>query len=197
MPALQTFSSDHFTVLPANTTLAGYPVGTWRSTTSHGSGRYWFEINSPSTMPLIQQLVGLANSNAPTQTATYQIGSTVNSVGLGAPFLGTGGLYINATKLVSLTSFTPQKFVDIAVNLNTMHLWFLTNPSGPTWNFDHNANPTIDQGGWDISGLNPGPYYIAVSELVRETTSYPPLTIVTNDNISAQQGIRPMCYSPW
>src|SRR6516164_5957904 len=125
MPALQTFSSDNFTVMPHNTTLPGYPIGTWRSTTYHGSGRYWFEINSPSPIPLVQQLVGLVNASAPISVVTYQIGGAgSDSVGLGAPFLATGGLWLNAT-VHAFPPFTMRKFVNIAVNFDIMKIWIL------------------------------------------------------------------------
>ena len=148
-------------------------------------------------IPLIWQLVGLVNGSAPTNSNTYQLGGPgSDSVGVGGPFLGGQGLWLNGSG--SHTGFPSgiPPYIDVCWNITLQLVWFLT-ATPNTWNFDATANPNTNAGGWSFAGLNAGPYYAAMSEIVRTGTTYPSILLVTNGNIGSAIGTPPMCYVPW
>jgi hypothetical protein len=197
--ALRSFSAGNTQVNAANSTIIGYPSLVVRSSATHSTGRYWVEwraADGTTNLQLIWQLVGLMNGTPSTTGASYQLGSSgSDSFGLGSPFLGSSGLWLNGSGTHSFSTYSPRPYVDVCVNLTLKKTWLLT--AVGVWNFDATADPNTNTGGWDISAMNAGPYYAAMSEIVRTSTTYPSIILVTNGNIGDALGARPMCYVPW
>jgi hypothetical protein len=199
----QTFSMDAFTVYPGQNFNYIYPTTTWKTTTSHNSGRYWIEFQAPSGqyLTLVQQQAGIVNSSFPTTDGSlqHQLGdSGGKSAGLGAMWLTYHKLWINGSGTHQFEAwYSIRQYINICWNFDSKLVWILTRDSPVTWNASATADPNASIGGWDFSSADSGPYYAAMSEIVRGGQTYPSILVVTNDNIGSAIGTRPECYVPW
>lgn len=158
------------TLDPANTaagvTLSGGNlILTWtsangasRSTTSHSTGKYYFEVTFGASMNAGFSEVGICNASA--SMSGGQLGSQANAASCG---FGDSLIYRNGSGIgVSGTVIAAGNVVRIAVDVGAKLMWFAVNSGG--WSGSGGAgtgDPATATGGGDISGVV-GDLYVAV-----------------------------------
>ncbi len=203
---LQTYSDGNFVVTPPNVQTGGFPSTVWRSTSSNSTGKWYFEIQAfgagSGIITFGSQLIGLMNASYPVNGNINQLGSTLDSVGLGGFFVNTQGVWIGNTQYNHWPELYPtlRSWIGIAVDLDNRLIWLETSlVPGTSWNFSPTANPASGIGGWSIALLNSGPYFIGMSMVVYGLVAYPSFRIITGDNIATYPflGPQPSGYGTW
>jgi hypothetical protein len=126
-------------------TLNSSSIGVVRGSTSHTSGKYYFEatVGTASSTPFWQ--IGLATATK-SLTPTY-LGDDTNGLG----FSASGADYYNAGNQSSWVSAAPGDVICLAVDFTNAKVWARLN--GGNWLNDviGNQNPATNTGG--ITGL--------------------------------------------
>lgn len=125
-----------------------------RSTTSNSSGKWYFEITATNISASTFR-VGFANA---TQSLTALFGASANS---GAYIANNGNFDINASVIGSSASWTTGAVLRIAVDFTNKLVWLAV--GGGNWNNSGTANPATGTGGFSLSTLSAGPYFIGFS----------------------------------
>ena len=140
----------------------GASIGASLSTTNSSAApaQSYFEITLGSGISSANTLVGIGNASV---SLTNFPGVDLNSVGWQ---WNTGNIFINNTH--SNTNFVTGVANDViafAVDFTNNKLWVKNVTHSGGWNNDviANQNPATNTGGYDISGLSGGPYFIMAS----------------------------------
>lgn len=128
-----------------------------RATTSHSTGKYYFEVTLVTMFDAFVQ-VGIGNAS---QVLTQKVGGTgLNSVGAMATDRGT---YLNNTFSATWAAAgaVAGDIVGVAVDFGNSNIWFrkINGGTPQNWNNSGSADPATNTGGFSISTLNAGPYF--------------------------------------
>jgi len=110
-------------------------------------------------------------------------------------------VYIGATVLSGSTAINVLPASDngswygIVFDLNRLLLWVTRD--GVNWNSGGTADPVCGIGGYDISALSAGSYFLASSEVLSTRSPQPSITLITNSNSGAARGTLPTCVAWW
>lgn len=126
-----------------------------RSTTSHSTGKFYFEITLAAITTQAQFGYGFANA---TELLNGNfLGKTLNSIGA----LADGRVFLNNVNTTSVTPASSTNVVSIAIDFGGQLIWWRVNNS--SWNNNGSANPATGAGGVSFSTMNAGPYFAAVT----------------------------------
>lgn len=123
-----------------------------RGTTSNSSGKWYFEFTATNVVGNTYR-TGLANSGANLTTA---LGGNSNGVGYQS---NTGAVNIGGLSVGTAAIYTTGNTIGVAVDFTGKLIWFAIN--GGNWNNSALANPATGTGGFSLSSLSSGPYFIA------------------------------------
>lgn len=141
--------------------LGGASVGASLSTTSKSSGLVYFEVQIGMILNSGNTNVGIGNASA---TLTSFVGASGNnSIGWEA---NNGSIYLNGGHSNPNTVVAAAgDVVAFAFDFTHSKFWVKDLTSGGGWNNDviGNQNPATNTGGYSMTGLNAGPYFIMVS----------------------------------
>ena len=130
--------------------------GIARSVASHSTGKYYAELtmNSGSGGDLNPGAVNNAAGLA------LFIGDTADKNSVGG-FGDSGVIYYNGGSIGTAAAWTAGNVVSIAVDFGGSLIWYRTDAGN--WNNSGAANPATGAGGFSFSGINAGPYYLAIA----------------------------------
>ncbi|WP_321948164.1 SPRY domain-containing protein [Burkholderia cenocepacia] len=121
----------------------GGTQGVVLGTTGYGNGRHYFEVKFSSGSSSGNAAIGIAPSNEPLGA---QIGYN-DSTGAIAVFQTSGNVYINGSKVGSVSGFSNANDVlCVAVDSVSKLIWFRSN--GGNWNGSATADPVAGTGGF-------------------------------------------------
>jgi hypothetical protein len=123
-----------------------------RATSSHSSGKYYFEVTVTSEAN--NTVIGLANANYVTTNGL--IYNSLDSVG----YREDGLVQTNNGPLTTVQTWGDNT-ISVAVDLGTQLLWLRVDNGN--WNNSGTASPATGTGGISISSLNAGPFFPAVA----------------------------------
>jgi hypothetical protein len=138
---------------------AGFSYGAIKTVGGASSGKKYFEVTITTQPAPSFNLIGIGNASfgAP-------LGNDANGAGLDT----SGSLHINGLQVgaVISTGWFPNDVLGIAIDLTAKKFWvrYLSMSTG-TWNNSATADPATGVGGFDISTLAAGPYFIAYSTI--------------------------------
>jgi hypothetical protein len=133
-----------------------------RSTTSHASGKYYFEVTWSSATGGVDAGCGIATSAA--------VLASMGSTGLGvAVMYQSGTIYVNGSN-TGIAIATPTLPVCIAVDLANSRIWFRV--GGGNWNNSGSADPATNVGGINIAALFPSNAAYAAVTTQNSTNTY-------------------------
>jgi len=170
--------------------MTGAASGASLSTTSKSSGLVYFEVQIGMILNSGNTNVGLGNASA---TLTSFVGASgSNSIGWEA---NNGSIYLNGGH--SNTDFVTASVADViafAVDFGHSKFWVKNLTTGGGWNNNviGSQNPASNVGGYSMTGLNAGPYFIMVSA-GNSAGEY----VILNAGGSAFVGTMPSGYSAW
>ena len=164
-----------------------------RSTTSHSTGKYYFEVEVMNGSGLGGS-TGVGFGNASALTTTFLGGSNNNGVGV---FLGNAFFNNASTQIYANAGSQPQySWLAFCVDLTNSLMWTrnITADAGtPNWN-NTSANPAGGTGGFSFSTINAGPYYIWCDYETFDTSFY---MENLNSGYANYQGTVPSGFSTW
>lgn len=160
---------------------------TVRSTTSHSTGKYYFEFTSSDVITDTTNGIGLANGS---QSLSGAIGDATTN-GVGCFFAGNGVLY-NNTNLGSCTTFVGSSIGNVAVDIGAGLYWARSNKLA-NWNNNGAANPSSGSGGWPFTIT--GPLFIALT--LKPSGGPATITITLNVGATAYDGTPSLGFGNW
>jgi hypothetical protein len=126
-------------------------TGGVRGTTSNSSGKWYFECTA-TLVKGTSYRIGIVNSSWPETSGLG--GSTAG----GAQEATNGHFLIGGTTIGTAAGYTTGNVVGVAIDFTNKLIWYATN--GGNWNNSGTANPTTGAGGFSLSTLAAGPYFI-------------------------------------
>jgi SPRY domain len=126
-----------------------------RTTTSHSTGKYYFEVTVVLAVGSVTQGIGVINSTESVTNNALGFSGT-NSIGY---FTSNGAYYLNSVHTGNFASATTGDVVGVAVDLTNNNIWWRTNAGN--WNNSGTANPATNTGGQSISTLT-GPLFAGI-----------------------------------
>lgn len=161
-----------------------------RSTSSHSSGKWYFEATYVEFTSSIV-LAGLANS---AQTLSDNLGSGTDSIGVINNGGSTGTLVNNTGSNTCTGNISEGDVIAFAVDLDANLLWIRNVTDGGAYNniISGSANPSTGVGGRSLpAGLNSGDVFVGVSVRAQNTQ------ITVNLGGSPFAGTVPSGFSAW
>lgn len=141
---------------------SGTGWGAVRSTTSHAvsTGLWYFEYQYGFTLSSGNTMIAIAN--AACSLIGPGMGNDLNSVGYE---WDNGAFWFNGTKPLTIQTSAVFQFGAVCVDLTNKKIWVKNLSTGSGWNNDviGNQNPATNTGGFSLSTMAAGPYFVAVS----------------------------------
>ncbi len=128
--------------------------GTAKSTTSHSSGKYYWEWTV--TNLAIASFTGAGFSNAAATVENYE-GSSANGISI----VTDGSVYQSGSGTATIASSTTGDIIGLAIDIPHQTLWVRKN--GGLWNGSGGADPATNVGGVSLpSGLASGSIFAGI-----------------------------------
>jgi hypothetical protein len=163
--------------------------GEWvRSTTSHGTGKFYAEFTFTTYGANPDNAWGGA-CNASRSLSGGGVNNDANAV-IYAMRDAAGGIYINGSVGTIGGLAIQGDNLAVAIDFTNQSIWYSLN--GGSWNFSGTADPATNTGGVSLSTLAAGPYYFAIGGRTD------PFVCVVNFGATAYAGLGPPAgFSNW
>lgn len=135
------------------TSIEGASNNSVRTVAGKSSGKYYCEFSSLVAGSGV--FIGLANSSLPIEATSDFPGADADGVGY---YSVLGQVFLDSGSIGTIVTYTTGDLIDMALDLDNERIWFRKNNGN--WNNSGAANPATNTGGFDISGLNAGPYFV-------------------------------------
>jgi hypothetical protein len=123
-----------------------------RTVAGKSSGKYYCEFSSLVVGGNL--FIGAANSSLVVESGGFA-GQAADSFGY---YSVLGDVFLNSGSIGTVATYTTGSLIDMALDLDNARVWFRKNNGN--WNNNGSANPATNTGGFDISGLDAGPYFV-------------------------------------
>lgn len=142
----------------------GMPIpfndGGTRSTTSHSTGKFHFEVTVNSIAP------GPSGFSLGISSSAYPINFNMGYSPLALAFNFLGDVYIDLAHLAHVDPVNPGDTCAFEIDFDAQLIWICNTTTNPTqWNASGTANPATGVGGISFAALAPATQYFATADM--------------------------------